>query len=480
MKKLTFYCSFFILYIGVIFLTKYYLAVDIGASSGRHIIGYMENGKIELKEVHRFENKQVKRDGHLCWEADRLFNEIVEGMRKCKEAGMIPCSMAIDCFGVDFVLLDENEKVLGDTVAYRDSRTEKHIATVLEKIPDLYEKTGISKQPFNTIFQLYALDKECPDFKNKAKRFLMLAEYFNFLLTGNKVNEYTNATTTSLLDAYKEDFAKEIVEETGFSADIFEKPQKPGTSVGTLRKEIVDKIGYDCEVILAPSHDTASAVAAVPCAQQCIYISSGTWSLMGVLLESPRCEKKYEELGFTNEGGLGNIRFLKNIMGLWIIQSIKRELNNEYSFPQMSDLARESSYNYAIDPNDGIFFAPESMIDAVKANLKENGFPKPESIGDVLKAVYLGLSGLYAKTAEQLDEIAGKKFGEIYIIGGGSRDTYLNELTAKASGKKVIAGPTEATATGNILIQMEKGKECSRNEFADLIKKSFDVSEFEV
>lgn len=459
-------------------MTKYYLAVDIGASSGRHIIGYTEEGKLKLKEVHRFQNGQVKKNGHLCWEADRLFREIVEGMRKCKEIGMVPCSMGIDCFGVDFVLLDKDDKVLGDTVAYRDSRTEKHIDTVLNMIPDLYEKTGISKQPFNTIFQLYALGEECPEFKDRAKRFLMLAEYFNFLLTGNKVNEYTNATTTSLLDAHTEDFSKEIVEAVGFSADIFEKPQKPGTVVGNLRKEIIDKVGYDCTVLLAPSHDTASAVAAVPCSEQCIYISSGTWSLMGVLLEKPLCLPKCESLGFTNEGGLGNIRFLKNIMGLWIIQSIKKELNDEYSFPQMSDMARESSYIYAIDPNDGIFFAPDSMLEAVKENLAKKGYPAPEGLGDILKAVYLGLSNLYAETANGLEEITGKKFGEIYIIGGGSRDNYLNELTAKASGKKVIAGPTEATATGNLLIQMENGGETDRNGFTDVIKNSFDVLEF--
>ncbi len=453
----------------------YYLAIDIGASSGRHMLGFIENGKLILEEVYRFENKTVTRNGHICWEADRLFSEIKAGMKKCSELGKIPCSLGIDCFGVDFVLLDEDDKVLGDTVAYRDLRTEAVIDEVKNLVPDLYEKTGIAPNSFNTVFQLYAQKKEHPEYFERAARYLMLPEYFNFLLTGKKLNEYTNGTTTQMVNGEKMEYDEDICKTLGIPYSIFGKLEKPGTFVGKLKDDIKKEVGFDCNVVLPGTHDTASAVSAVPTQDECLYISSGTWSLMGTVLDKPNFSALSEKNGFTNEGGVNGVRFLKNIMGLWIIQSIKRELNNKYSFYELCEMAEKSSYPGVVDVNDNVFFSPLNMIDAIKAYLKQNCEPLPDTIGDILKAVYRGLAESYARTALEIEEITGKKFEAIYIIGGGSRDMYLNKLTAQKTGKQIYAGPVEATAIGNLLVQIIASGEYTYDRVAGLVASSFDV-----
>lgn len=457
----------------------YYLAIDIGASSGRHMLGFIENGKLILEEVYRFENKTVTKNGHICWEADRLFSEIKAGMKKCAELGKIPYSLGIDCFGVDFVLLDENDNVLGDTVAYRDLRTETSIDEVINIVPNLYEKTGIAKNTFNTVFQLYALKKEHPEYFEKADSYLMLPEYFNFLLTGKKINEYTNGTTTQMVNGEKMEYDEDICKALGIPYSIFGKLEKPGTFVGKLKDDIKKEVGFDCNVILPGTHDTASAVAAVPTQEECIYISSGTWSLMGTVLDKPVFSAISEKSGFTNEGGVKGVRFLKNIMGLWIIQSIKRELNNKYSFPELCEMAEKSSYPGTIDVNDNAFFSPSNMIDAIKTYLKQNCEPLPDTVGDILKAVYRGLAESYANTALEIEEITGKKYEAIYIIGGGSRDMYLNKLTAQKTGKQIYAGPVEATAIGNLLVQLVAAGEYTYDKAAELVSSSFDVRKVE-
>lgn len=457
----------------------YYLAIDIGASSGCHMLGWIENGKLVLEEIHRFENKTVKIGDHICWEIDRLFKEIVKGMKKCVEKGKIPYSMGIDCFGVDFVLLDENDNIIGDTVAYRDKRTNAIFEETLKLIPDLYKRTGISSKSFNTIYQLYSLKKEHPEYFDKARRFLMLPEYFNFLLTGEKLNEYTNGTTTQLVNSARKEYDKDIIELLGIPYSIFGKLNMPGTFVGNLNLNIKDEIGFDCRVILPGTHDTASAVAAVPTSDECIYISSGTWSLMGTILDESETSADSEAKDFTNEGGVTGIRYLKNIMGLWIIQSIKRELNNKYSYQELSEMAEKSSYSGEIDVNDDAFFSPSNMIDAINEHFRKNCAHKPDTIGGILKAVYHGLATSYAKTALEIEEITGKKFESIYIIGGGCRDMYLNKLTEQKSGKRVYAGPDEATAIGNLLVQIITSGECTYDKVADLVSSSFDVKHIE-
>ncbi|MBR6395407.1 MAG: rhamnulokinase, partial [Lachnospiraceae bacterium] len=305
--------------------TKYYLAVDIGASSGRHILGCVENGKIKYEEVYRFENGPVKRNGHMCWEMDRLFNEIVNGMKACKGLGKIPVSMGIDTWGVDFVLLDKEDNIIGDTVCYRDERTAGIDSEVYKIIPEdkLYARTGIQKQIFNTIYQLMAIKEKEPENLAKAESFLMVPDYFNFLLTGVKKQEYTNATTGQLVDTNTKQWDRQLIKRLGLPAGIFKELSMPGTFVGRLLPEIQKRVGYDLDVILPGTHDTASAVLAVPMEKgDSVYISSGTWSLMGIERSEADCSERARECNFTNEGGYeGRFRFLKNIMGLWMIQS---------------------------------------------------------------------------------------------------------------------------------------------------------------
>lgn len=455
----------------------YYLAVDIGASSGRHILGWIEDGKLKIEEVYRFENRTVKRGGHICWEVDRLFEEIISGMKKCGEIGKIPVSMGIDCFGVDFVLLDSADNILGDTVAYRDTRTEAVIDEVNALVPDSYAITGIAPQVFNTIYQLYAIKKENGDILEKAQTYLMLTEYFNFLLTGEKLNEYTNGTTTQLVNAETKQYDKELLDKLGIPARLFGKLHMPGTEVGELSGDISARVGYSCRVVLPATHDTGSAVAAVPTSEKCLYISSGTWSLMGTLIDTPNCSKQCMDAGFTNEGGVRGIRLLKNIMGLWIIQSVRRELDKKYSFDELCAMAQASEYPHSIDVDDGIFFSPDSMIEAIKTHLKGRGVPEPDTIGAMVKAIYSGLAAGYARAAEEIEAITGEKYESLHIIGGGSRDTYLNSLTAAATGKRVYAGPSEATAIGNLVVQLTASGEISYNEAAQLIADSFEVEE---
>ena len=314
-------------------MATYYAAVDMGASSGRLILGHMENGKMELEEIHRFENGMVKKDGELCWEFDRIFKEIVIALKKCKEIGKVPVSMGVDTCGVDFVLLDKDDKVLGNTVGYRDHRTEGMDEEVYKYIPldELYARTGIQKAIFNTVYQLMAVKTKHPEYLEKAETLLHVPDYFHFLLTGQKTCEYTEATTGQLVNAETKDWDYEIIDRLGYPRRIFQKLIMPGTVVGHLTEELQKEVGFDLEVVAPATHDTGSAVLAVPANDDdFIYISSGTWSLMGIERKTPDCSPKSCELNFTNEGGYdGRFRYLKNIMGLWMIQSVRHEVNDK-------------------------------------------------------------------------------------------------------------------------------------------------------
>ncbi|MBR2406359.1 MAG: rhamnulokinase [Clostridia bacterium] len=460
--------------------TTYYLAIDFGASSGRHILAHVENGKIVLEEVHRFKNGFVEKNGHFCWDTDKLFEGIITGMKKCAELGKIPQSMGIDTWGVDFVLLDENGAVLGDTVAYRDSRTDGMDEEVYALVPEteLYAKTGIQKAMYNTIYQLMSLKKTEPALLDKAAQLLMIPAYFHYRLTGVGVNEYTLATTTNLVNAETKEWDGELLDKLGFPRRLFGRIGKPGEVLGKLTDEIAKEVGFSCNVVLPATHDTGSAVAAVPANDDdFLYISSGTWSLLGVERMIPDCSEASRKLNFTNEGGVEyRFRYLKNIMGLWMLQSIKRELNDEYGFGELSDLAREAKINSLVDVDDMRFLAPKSMIDTVKALCAEGGQQVPETVGEVCKVVYLSLSDCYRKAIEQMEEVTGRTYSRLHIVGGGCQDGYLNELTAKATGKAVYAGPIEATALGNLLVQMlANGEFTSLAEGREAIARSFDV-----
>lgn len=438
---------------------RYALAVDIGASSGRHILGSVQDGKIVLEEVYRFENGLVEKNGHLCWDFDRLFAEILTGMKKCAELGKIPATMGIDTWGVDFVLLDEDGKVLGDTVAYRDSRTagmDEVLRSYLSE-EELYARTGIQKQIFNTIYQLMAVKTQEPELLEQAEHLLMIPDYLHYLLTGNMAMEYTNASTTQLLDAKTRSWDFELIDRLGLPRRIFSEPKQPGFVLGSLRPELQTELGFDCRVVLPPTHDTGSAVLAVPAQEEdFLFLSSGTWSLFGMERREPDCSEASRLANLTNEGGFGGtIRYLKNIMGLWMLQSIRAELGDEYDFARLCREAEEvGEFPAQIDVDNPSFLAPQSMIEAVRAYCTRTGQPVPQSPGELASCVYHGLARRYHDAVRELETLTGKTCPRLYIVGGGSKDDYLNRLTARATGKEVWTGPSEGTAAGNLLAQM--------------------------
>jgi len=463
---------------------KRYLAIDIGASSGRHILGSVQGGKIVLEEVFRFTNSQIRKDGHDCWDIDALVASVKAGIDAALAKGAVE-SIGIDTWGVDFVLLDKDLVRCSDAVAYRDTRTQGADAEIEREVfsfSDLYRRVGIQKASFNTIYQLWALKKEHPEQLEKASRFLTVPEYLNFALTGNVVHEYTDSSTTALLDAEKKDWDRDLLAKLGLPSAIFGKLEMPGATVGTYK---------GVKVMLPAMHDTGSAYLAVPARDdKAVYLSSGTWSLLGVENDRAITDEKAQAANFTNEGGAwGRYRFLKNIMGLWMIQSIRRELNgvsyvegrdgaatkaalakvsdrregHEYSFGELSDLARTTAgYDTEIDVNDQRFMNPESMIGEVIAAATAAG-RAPTTVGELMQCVYKSLAACYAREIGNLSAITGTTYTSLNIVGGGCQDTYLNELTAQATGLEVFAGPVEGTAIGNLIVQMITG-----GEFKDL------------
>ncbi len=480
-------------------MNKYYLAIDIGASSGRLIMGWLEDGTMKLEEMHRFDNHQLQKNGHLVWDIDNLFAGIIEGLKICKSKGMIPAALGIDTWGVDYVLLDEDGNMIGDAVAYRDLRTEGMDAEVKKFIDEkeLYERTGIQKQLFNTIYQLMALKKENPQQLDKAKSLLMIPDYLGFRLTGVQKQEYTNATTTNIVNAEDKTWDMEIIRRLDLPEKLFGELSMPGTVLGEFSVEIQEKVGFNWKVIMPATHDTGSAFLAVPArSDSSVFLSSGTWSLLGLENKEPITTLEAQDLNLTNEGGAWyRYRFLKNIMGLWIIQSIRRELSGteyvegrksryadgrNYSFPDLIAEARKcEDFAADIDVNDDAFLSPESMIDAIKDHCRRKSQPIPEKVGEIMQCVYRGLSRCYAETIKEISGITGKEITSVNIIGGGCQDAYLDELTAKATGLTVYAGPIEGTAIGNLIVQMiEEGEFEDLQAARDVIFKSFEIKEF--
>lgn len=437
---------------------NYYLAVDIGASSGRHILSHLENGKIVLEEIYRFENGIKEVDGFKTWDASELFQHILTGMKKCKEIGKIPVSMGIDTWAVDFVLLDKEDNPIGPVVAYRDGRTKDMDKEVYKLISeeDLYHRTGIQKQLFNTIYQLMAIKVKQPKMLDEAEHMLMIPDYFHYKLTGQKIQEYTNATTTQLVNPQTKNWDYELIDLLGYPRKIFKKIVMPGYKLGKITEDIEKTVGFSTTVCVPATHDTASAVMAVPTTEgETIYISSGTWSLMGTELKEAITDSNSKERNFTNEGGYEHrFRYLKNIMGMWMINSMKKEIANGMSFSEICRQASLSDIKSIVPVNDDRFLAPSSMTDEVKAACRESGQEVPETVGQIAAVIYNSLAKCYADTANELEEITGKKYDSIHIVGGGSKADYLNELTAKASKRKIYTGPIEATAIGNIVAQM--------------------------
>jgi len=443
------------------------LAIDIGASSGRHMLGRLESGRLALEEIHRFPNEMKKQNGRLVWDISALFDEIIFGLKKCAETGAPPASVGIDTWGVDFVLLDKDMKMIGPAVAYRDSRTDGMFEEVARHIPDadLYARTGIQKMFFNTVYQLMAVKTQSPEILAKAHRLLFLPDYLHYLLSGVARTEYTIASTSGLVNAQTRDWDEEIIAACGFPRHIFGEIVPPGTVLGELAPDVQREVGFNCSVVMPACHDTASAVMAVPAAsEQPLYISSGTWSLMGVERPVPDCSPASRAANFTNEGGYGyRYRYLRNIMGLWMIQCLKKELGDKYSFARLCEMAEGAPIDSIVDVNASCFAAPESMTNAIQAACAETGQSVPQTPGQLAAVIYNSLAVCYRDTVLELEALTGRVYDDIYIVGGGSNAEYLNNLTAKYTGKTVHAGPSEATAIGNIAAQM-----IARGAFAGL------------
>lgn len=463
-------------------MKKCSLAVDIGASSGRIVVGFVEDGLIKKEEIYRFENHLIEKDGYICWDIDKLYEEIKTGLRMAGESDYSPSTIGVDTWAVDFILLDENDEPLTPTVSYRDPRTDGIMEEVLDIVgkEKLYLETGIQFQKFNTIYQLYYLKKKYPEVLEKAKSFLMIPDYINFLLTGVKTNEYTNATTTQLVNAFSKNWDESLLRELGLDRNIFQDILPPKSTVGSLRDEHVKDFGFDAEVVLPATHDTASAVVSMASGEDSIYISSGTWSLIGVENSFPISVDIARKYNFTNEGGLDyRFRFLKNIMGLWMVQEVKRNYKDKYTHSELVELAKkENDFKSIVEVDNDRFLRPVNMVEEIKDYCVETGQQIPETPGQIAKCIFESLVVSYCTAISQIEEIYEKRFKRINIFGGGSKNDYLNSLIAEATGKEVFAGPVEATAIGNIASQLISIKEIDGiHEAREMIKNSFDIKQ---
>ena len=452
-----------------------FLAIDIGASSGRHIAGFLERGKLRLEEIYRFKNQIISSDDGLCWDTEYLFSQIVKGLCVCREKGVIPKSIAIDTWGVDYVLINENGNPILPVRAYRDPSNAEYARDFHSSVmsfEELYKENGIQFQPFNSIYQLYG-DLKSGKLSN-AVRALMIPDYFSYRLSGVMKNEYTNATTAGIVSAQGAVISTRIMDKAGFPECIFDALSLPCTTVGDLKDDIARAVGFNCPVLLAPSHDTACAVAACPLDKDSIFLSSGTWSLIGCETDKPICSADARLANFTNEGGIEyRNRFLKNIMGMWLLSEIRKELSHAPSFDEMMEMASKSGFIKIFDVNHPTLNAPESMLDAVRGLIGIPDLP----LDCTLSCVYHSLASAYADSVKQIEALTNKRFTKIMIIGGGSKDTYLNRLTSKYTKKTVITGLPEATALGNILSQIMAYSGTDLNKARQTVKNSFDFKE---
>lgn len=420
---------------------KQYLAIDIGASSGRHIVGWLEEGALRTEEVYRFPNGVREEDGHLTWDIAALERHVRAGIDAARARFPEIVSLSIDTWGVDYVLLRGEDAVL-PVYAYRDGRTDAIIPAVHKKIPfsDLYRRTGCQFQNFNTIYQLCA--DQCAGRLDGVTDLLMIPEYLLYRLCGVKAREYTNATTTGMVSAATGEFDAEIIEVLGLPPHLFPRLSRPGTVLGTYQ-------GIRC--VLCATHDTASAVEGIPMAENAPYISSGTWSLLGVKTPAPITDAGSRRANYSNEGGVGYNRYQKNIMGMWLVNELQRELCPTLTFPEIVALAEESRYPALVDANAPAFLSPASMKAAFDAAAAE----PLTTVGDYFRCAYRSLADSYRQAIDELEANTRETYGRLYIVGGGAKNTFLNALTEAATGKQVIALPLEATALGNLKIQLE-------------------------
>ena len=419
---------------------KYCLAIDIGASSGRHIVGWMENGEIRTREVYRFPNGVKEENGHLTWDIEALENHVKAGIEEALKAFPGIESLSIDTWGVDYVLMNRTEPIL-PCYAYRDSRTEALIPRVHDKMPfeELYRRTGIQFQPFNTLYQL-AADQEAGRLA-EATDFLLMPEYLMYRLCGVPSHEYTNATTGGMVSAVTGAFDPDIIRALELPEHLFQPLQQPGTVIGEYK---------GIRVMLCATHDTASAVEGIPMAGNDPYISSGTWSLLGIKTEKPLTDTASEQANWSNEGGVGYNRYQKNIMGMWIVNRLREELCPGRPWDEITAEAQEKHFDHLVDVNDPVFLAPESMKAAFDSKLPH----PPKCTAGYFRCAYRSLAESYRRSLLELEQNTGCTCDRLYIVGGGAKNRYLNRLTEEYTGKEVVALPIEATALGNLKIQI--------------------------
>ena len=464
-----------------------YLAFDLGAESGRAILGSLDdNDNLRISEIHRFPNKMVSIYGHYHWDYSKLINEIYEGLKICKNINCIPVCIGVDTWGVDYALLKKGS-IIGFPYAYRDHRTEGAVESFSMQMPldRLYNLTGIQVLPFNTVFQLYAARKNGQDL-GSGFELLMIADLINYQLAGVKKSEFTIATTTQIFNPNKRWWEPEILEILGASESLMQEITQPGTIIGELTPAVQARTGLkDMGVAAVASHDTGSAVAAIPgVGEDFAYISSGTWSLMGIESRVPLINEKTLRYNLTNEGGIsGTYRILKNIAGLWLLQECRKTWmrDQQFSYEELTRLAETSKpLRSLINPDWVGFLNPISMPNAISDYCRKTGQPAPRTIGEYVRAIIESLAFAYKYTLSQLEDVSGKNIDKIHVVGGGSRNELLCRLTAEVTNRSVYAGPFEATAVGNILVQaIAKGRVKDLFDLRRIVRKSFDIKLYE-
>lgn len=470
------------------------LAFDLGASSGRAYIGEYhinENGtpRLDIHEIHRFVNEPVQAGSHLYWDILRLLQEVKNGLRKAFQAGFHPAAFGIDTWGVDFGLLDANGELLGNPYHYRDPRTEGLIEEVNALVgkETLYAESGLQQMPFNTIYQLYAMVKAKSPKLQAARTLLLTPDLLVYMLTGQRSCEYTMATTTQLFHPQLKQWNKPLMDRLGIPSELFLEPVQPGERIGALTEQVCKELGISpMEAIAVGTHDTESAVVAVPAIDKAfVYLVCGTWSLLGTELEHPLLTKEAQELDYSNEGGVGGTyQLLKNIMGLWILQECKREwddMGQDLSYPDLIQLAKQASpFRSLIHPDDQRFYGPGGMIQKIKDYCKRTNQAVPESYGEIVRCVLESLALRYRQAVEQVERLTGQSFKGIHMVGGGIQNELLCQFTADALGRPVWAGPIEASAIGNLAVQLISLGHCKDLvEVRRLIRASFDIKTFE-
>lgn len=467
-----------------------YIACDLGAGSGRVMLGHLKDGKVELEEIHRFVSEPLRIFDSLRWDVLEIFRELKAGLRKVAERGIEVESVSVDSWGVDYVLFRDGTPQLAPPFHYRDARTDTTYATAFDKVDrdTVFENTGIQFMSINTLYQLLSDVEKSGPVLQAAESFLNIGDYFNYLLSGVARAEESLASTTQLYDPRTRQWSQELIRRFELPADIFPVIVPPGTKLGKLRPEIASETGLqNVEVIATCSHDTGAAVAAVPSAAEdsWAYLSSGTWSLLGVELREPLLDSRARECNFTNEAGFGGTtRLLKNLIGLWILQECRREWSESgdaYTYADLLRMAGEARpLRSLIDPNAPRFWKPGGMIGKIRAFCEETRQPIPETPGEILRCVLESLAMLYRQSLEEIYSVTGREIRTLHIVGGGSKNTLLNQFAANATGREVVAGPVEATAIGNVLIQaIACGHLASLPALREVVRKSFSVEHFQ-